>query len=100
MQRTAAVGEVAGVQVRLIHGFQESCTIAHRMGLSYCWDGQGALAPGVLQVLNRRLQKHVVYLMWFECGLCRHANPVQRPGFADILLRLRGLCRDLRLAGL
>ncbi|BDA49709.1 probable LIM domain-containing serine/threonine-protein ki at C-terminar half [Coccomyxa sp. Obi] len=31
---------------------------------------------------------------------CWHANPAQRPGFADILQRLRGICRDMRLAGL
>ncbi|CAL8464411.1 g3946 [Coccomyxa elongata] len=28
---------------------------------------------------------------------CWHAKPAQRPGFGDILLQLRALCRDMRL---
>lgn len=38
--------------------------------------------------------------MQTPCCACRHANPAQRPGFAETLLRLRGLYRDLRTAAL
>lgn len=77
MQMNAVMDEIAGVHVKLTH---ELSTIAHQMYLSFCWDELSIKEAFASDVL-----------------LCRHAKPVQRPGFGDILLQLRALCRDMRL---